>query len=208
MDLVEVNVFGWFCWVEFSDFACPQIDGSACSVPWIEAGPHGGVGIRHGCRGFVFFLDSGERAPWPSVEVSNLETSTTSSHYLRRFGASLGRMTACCVLLCLVISSSQRKRSLDNSDKLRRGRLFWVDTMSISSTVRGLLTGPQCRITNCWFFLMYLACEHVWAARHLPPPFQIPSVNECSQECVKPLIQASYLDNLGYLYWSTAINAL
>ncbi len=42
MDLVEVNVFnvfGWSCWVEFSGFA-PQIDGSACSVPWIEARPH------------------------------------------------------------------------------------------------------------------------------------------------------------------------
>lgn len=69
MDLIEVSVFGWFCWVEFSDFACPQIDGSACSVPWIEAGPHG-VGIR----GFVFVPLGSEiqvrlRAPWPSVEV-------------------------------------------------------------------------------------------------------------------------------------------
>ena len=133
-------------------------------------------------RGFVFFLDSGERAPWPSVEVSNSETSTTSSHYLRRFSALLGRMTACCVLLCLVISSSQRKRSLDNSDKFPRGRLFRVDTMSIS-TVLGLLTGPEwtCRISA---FLLVYDLLQIWRVsmceqRHtFRPRFKsLPSMN-------------------------------
>ncbi len=152
-----------------------------------------------------FWTQVSSRAPWPSVEVSNLETLTTSSHYLRlgRMRLNFTRLSHLLCMLCLV-SSSQRKRTLDNSEKFRRGRLFWVDTMSIS-TVLGLFAKYKL-LVFCWCVTSCKCCkcEHVWAATQLPPLFSDP-FRQWMQPGMREAADSGVI--LGCLHWSTAINA-